>query len=195
MCLIFLQPCGEEVSSGGCRGELEESAGVPTPQSRSSSCIVRTFGSEWRVGRRRCAGIVFQTGRPTLARYGPARRGPTLCGPMTSSGRAVSCIVPNYRPRHDPMAYFSGRAGTTQRMARWATAGPALSCEAATDRGRSAEAGALRARASRGRRPTLVEAAPRRRTPGAPVPAAEAAQAGTAKAPAPMAAGGGNDQR
>jgi hypothetical protein len=67
---------------------------------------------------------------PALARYGPARRGPTLCGPMTSSGRAVSCIVPNYRPRHGPMAYFSGRAGTTPRMARWATAVPALSCKA-----------------------------------------------------------------
>jgi hypothetical protein len=122
----------------------------------------------WRGG-----DIVFQTGRPALARYGPARRGPTLCGPMSSSGQA----------------------GTTPRMARWATTVPALSCEDATDGGGLVEAGAPRARASRGRRPTLVEAAPRRRTPGAPVPAAEAAQASAARAPAPLAAGGGSDWR
>jgi hypothetical protein len=49
-----------------------------------------------------------------------ARFGPALCGPMAFSCRAVSGVMPNWRPRHGPMANFSGRAGTTPRTARWA---------------------------------------------------------------------------
>jgi hypothetical protein len=68
--------------------------------------------------------IVFQTGRPARARpeprFGPALYGPTLCGPMAFSCRAVSGVVPNWRPKHGPMAHFSGQAGTTPRLARWA---------------------------------------------------------------------------
>jgi hypothetical protein len=54
---------------------------------------------------------------PSTAR---ARFGPALCGPMAFSCRAVPGVVPNWRPRHGPMADFSGRAGTTPRTARWA---------------------------------------------------------------------------
>jgi hypothetical protein len=53
----------------------------------------------------------------TICRYsipnGPPGPSPIWPGPMTSLGRAVSCIVPNYRPRHGPIAIF--RAGPARR--------------------------------------------------------------------------------
>jgi hypothetical protein len=52
---------------------------------------------------------------PARARFGPA-----LCGPMAFSCRAVSGVVPNWRPRHGPMADFSGRASMTPRTVRLA---------------------------------------------------------------------------
>jgi hypothetical protein len=61
------------------------------------------------------AVIEFQTGRPALALNVLALFGPTLCGPMDFSCRAVSGVVPDWRPRPGPMADFSGRAGTTPR--------------------------------------------------------------------------------
>jgi hypothetical protein len=98
-------------------------------------------------------GIVFQTGRPARARSGPARCGPTLCGPMGSSCRAVSGIVPDWRPRHGPMAVFSGRAGTTARLAHRAgvglsgSAGP-FPCHAVKGR-RPADSGGAATRSRR----------------------------------------------
>jgi hypothetical protein len=53
-----------------------------------------------------------------------AQFGPTLCGPMAFSCRAVSAVVPGWRPRHDPMADFSGGAGLTLKTTRWAGARP-----------------------------------------------------------------------
>jgi hypothetical protein len=61
---------------------------------------------------------------PARARNGPALSGPTLSGPMDYSCRAVSGVVPNWRPRHGPKACFSGRASTTPKTARWAGARP-----------------------------------------------------------------------
>jgi hypothetical protein len=57
------------------------------------------------------------------ARFGPALCGPTLYGPIDVSCRAVSGVVPGCRPRHGPIADFSGRAGTTARLARRAGVG------------------------------------------------------------------------
>jgi hypothetical protein len=64
--------------------------------------------------------IQFQTGRPTLALNGPALNGLTLCGPMDSSCRVVSGIMPDWRPRPGPMADFSSWAGMVPRTARCA---------------------------------------------------------------------------
>jgi hypothetical protein len=104
---------------------------------------------------------------------------------MTASGRAVSCVVPNCRPKPGPMAYFSGRADTTPRMARWAAAGPALSCAPSTEVG----AGAPRSRTIRGRCSTLVEVTPGWRTAGAPTPAEEAAQDDAGRSSGPNGGG------
>jgi hypothetical protein len=52
---------------------------------------------------------------PALALNGPTLFGPALCGPMDSLCRAVSGVVPDWRPRPGPMVDFSGRAGTTPR--------------------------------------------------------------------------------
>jgi hypothetical protein len=61
---------------------------------------------------------------PARARSGPARCSPTLCILMAFSCRAVSGVGPDWRPRHDPMAYFSGWTGTMPKTARWAAARP-----------------------------------------------------------------------
>jgi hypothetical protein len=46
---------------------------------------------------------------------------------MDPSCQAVSGVMPDWRPRHDPMADFSGRDGTMPKTARWAAPGPTLS--------------------------------------------------------------------
>jgi hypothetical protein len=79
---------------------------------------------------------------PALARSGPARYGPALYRPETFSCRAVSCFVPRCRPRHGPMAYFSGRAGTAPRTARWAEVRPGT-IALPVQRAQATEAGAV----------------------------------------------------
>jgi hypothetical protein len=61
---------------------------------------------------------------PPLALNGPTLSDPTLCSPMDFSCRAVSGVVPDWRPRHGPMADFSGRAGTAPKTAQWAASWP-----------------------------------------------------------------------
>jgi hypothetical protein len=60
---------------------------------------------------------------PARARFGPTRCSPTLLGPMATSCRGVLGLVPIWWPRHGPMASFSGRAGTTARLAHRAGVG------------------------------------------------------------------------
>jgi hypothetical protein len=61
---------------------------------------------------------------PALARKSPALSGLALSGTATVSCRAVSGVVPDWRPRPGPMEVFSGRAGTTARLAHRAGADP-----------------------------------------------------------------------
>jgi hypothetical protein len=54
---------------------------------------------------------------------------------MDSSCRAVSGVVPDWRPRHGPMADFSGRPGPTPKTARWAGARPGTTTHRGGGRG------------------------------------------------------------
>jgi hypothetical protein len=135
------------------------------------------------------AVIVFQTGHPARARCSPARCSPALCSPKPFSCRAVLGVGPNWRPRHGPMANFSGRAGTTPRTARWAVTRPG------TIAGDAHGCGQWQSSAPRGlrRRRTRMQPVAQVHRPGAPAPAA-GGQADAPGAPAP-AAGGASGRR
>jgi hypothetical protein len=111
--------------------------------------------------------IVFQTGRPARARSGPARCSPALCSPKPFSCRAVLGVGPNWRPRHGPMANFSGRAGTTPRTARWAVTRPG------TIAGDAHGCGQWQSSAPRGLRRTRMQPVAQVHRPGAPPPAVD----------------------
>jgi hypothetical protein len=61
---------------------------------------------------------------PALARSGLVRCGPTLCGLMDYSCRAMSGVGPDWQHRPGPMASFSGHTGTVSKTARWAATQP-----------------------------------------------------------------------
>jgi hypothetical protein len=88
---------------------------------------------------------------PALARSSLALCGPTLCGPIGSSCRAVSGVGPNWRPRHGPIACFSGRASTTPKTARWADARPDTTTQHRSQ-GRGAAQGVVRRKGRERRR-------------------------------------------
>jgi hypothetical protein len=69
------------------------------------------------------------------AQFGPVLCSPTLCDLMAFSCRVVSGVVPGWRPRHGPMADFSGRAGPTLKTARWAGARPGTTTHRGGGRG------------------------------------------------------------